>query len=65
MNLFDANSEAEWMAETIVEDFALSLELADRVRFYSRLIEVLTERRNQLQQVLEDSDSDSDLEPIQ
>jgi len=50
---FDASSEAEWMAETIVDDFALALDPAERVRFYSRLVDLLTERRNQVQRALE------------
>ena len=53
MTMFDAGSEAEWMAETIIEDFALSLDMAERIRFYSRLVELLTARRNEMQQALE------------
>jgi len=65
MTLFDAGSEAEWMAETIVDDFAMALDPAERVRFYARLVELLTERRNQMQRVLEGGDSEEEsLEPI-
>lgn len=65
MTMFDAGSEAEWMAETIIEDFALSLDMAERIRFYSRLVELLTARRNQMQQALEGGDPDpSPMEPV-
>jgi hypothetical protein len=44
------------MAETIVDDFAMSLDLSERVRFYARMVELLTERRNQVQRALDGSD---------
>ena len=47
-----ARSDAEWMLETIVEDFAQSLGLADRAHFYARLVELLTERRDRMQRAL-------------
>lgn len=56
MTRSDACSEAEWMAETIVDDFAMSLDLSERVRFYARMVELLTERRNQVQRALDGSD---------
>lgn len=65
MTIFDAGGEAEWMVQTIIDDFALSLDLAERIKFYSRLIELLSERRNQMQQALEGGDGDPDsMEPI-
>jgi hypothetical protein len=60
MTSFDARSEAEWMAETIIEDFALALDPAERVRFYCRLVELLTERRNQTQRALEGGEAEED-----
>jgi len=60
MNPFDACSEAEWMLETIVDDFAVSLDLSDRARFYARLVELLTERRNSVQRALDGADPEAD-----
>lgn len=60
MTLFDAGSEAEWMAETIVDDFAVSLDLAARLRFYARMVELLIERRNQMQRALDGGDPEPD-----
>jgi len=60
MNPFDACSEAEWMLETIVDDFAVSLNLSDRAQFYARLIELLIERRNSAQRALDGSDPEPD-----
>jgi hypothetical protein len=60
MKSFDASSEAEWLAETIVDDFALGLDLAERVRFYSRLVELLIQRRDQMQHALEGGDAEED-----
>ena len=64
MKSFDAGSEAEWIAETIVDDFALALEPAERVRFYSRLVELLLERRNQTQRALEGESEEDSLDPV-
>jgi|HubBroStandDraft_5_1064220.scaffolds.fasta_scaffold00398_7 hypothetical protein len=60
MNPSHACSEAEWMLETIVDDFALSLELSDRARFYARLVELLIEQRDRVQRVLDGTDSSPD-----
>jgi hypothetical protein len=60
MNSSHACSEAEWMLETIVDDFALSLELSDRARFYARLVELLIEQRDRVQRVLDGTDSSPD-----
>ena len=45
-------SEAEWMLETIIDDFAVSLDLPDRARFYALLVELLIERRDSAQRAL-------------
>ncbi len=63
MTMFDGNSEAEWMAETIIDDFARSLNPAEKIQFYSRLVELLSERICQIQQVLEAGDPDPDPNP--
>lgn len=60
MTWIDAGSEAEWMAETIVDDFAISLDLDARLRFYSRLVELLIERRDQMQRALDGGDPEPD-----
>jgi hypothetical protein len=44
------------MLETIIDDFAVSLDLPDRTRFYAVLVERLIERRNRVQQALDGSD---------
>jgi hypothetical protein len=56
MNPFYACSEAEWMLETIIDDFAMSLDPPDRARFYALLVEMLIERRDGVQQDLERGD---------
>ena len=53
MTPFHACSEAQWMLETIIDDFATSLDLPDRARFYALLVELLAERRDRAQRVLE------------
>jgi hypothetical protein len=50
MTPFYACSEAEWMLETIIDDFAMSLDLPDRARFYAVLVELLIARRDHVQQ---------------
>lgn len=60
MNPRDACTEAEWMLETIVDDFAQSLDLSDRARFYARMVELLIEQRDRLQQVLDGADTEPD-----
>jgi hypothetical protein len=55
-----ACNEAEWMAETIVDDFAASLDLSERVRFYARLIELLIERRDRSQRALDGGEARPD-----
>lgn len=52
MTSFDACSEADWMMETIIDDFAQTLALPDRARFYARLVELLNERYKVVQQSL-------------
>ncbi len=53
-------SEAEWILETIIDDFAVSLNLQDRARFYAWLVELLIERRDGVQQALEGGDLKTD-----
>jgi hypothetical protein len=48
------------MLETIVDDFAQSLDLPDRARFYARLVELLTGRNEGLKQTLDGSDPSPD-----
>jgi hypothetical protein len=57
MTSFYACSEAEWMLETIIDDFAMSLDLPDRARFYALLVDLLITRRDGLQQDLEGGES--------
>ena len=53
MKPFHTCSEAEWMLETIIDDFAVSMELPDRAHFYALLAELLIERRNSAQRALD------------
>ena len=55
-----SRSDAEWMLETIVEDFAQSLDLADRAHFYARLVQLLTERRDCMQRALDGGEPERD-----
>ena len=52
MSDHDPCNEAEWMLETIIDDFAESLEKQDRARFYARLAELIVERLNGLERRL-------------
>ena len=65
MTMFDGNNEAEWMAETIIDDFARSLNIPEKIRFYSRLVELLSERICQVQEVLGGGDPDPNPDPRQ
>ncbi len=60
MSPFYTCSEAEWMLETIIDDFAMSLDLPDRARFYAHLVELLIARRDDL---LQDDLEGSKLKP--
>ena len=60
MTRSDACSEAEWMLEAIVEDFAQSLDLPDRARFYARLVELLNERHDSVRGALDGGDRAQD-----
>lgn len=53
-------SEAEWMLETIVDDYAQSLDLADRARFYRALVELMIARRDSVQRLLDGTDPEPD-----
>ncbi len=65
MTRSDACSEADWMLETIVDDFAASLDLPERVRFYARLVELLIERRDGAQRTLDGDDKPGPFEQVQ
>lgn len=62
---FRTCSEAEWMLETIIDDFALSLDLPDRARFYALLVEQLIERRNDTQEALDGDPKPNPFEQLQ
>jgi hypothetical protein len=53
-------SEAEWILETIIDDFAVSLDLPDRARFYAWLVELLIQRRDGVQQTVDGADTKRD-----
>jgi hypothetical protein len=38
--------DAEWIMEAIVDDFAQSFDLPERMLFYARISELASERRN-------------------
>jgi hypothetical protein len=48
------------MLETIIDDFAVSLDLPDRTRFYALLVELLIERRDRAQRALDGGDPTPD-----
>lgn len=56
----DGCSEAEWILETIIDDFAGSLDLPNRARFYALLVEMLIERRDRVQRTSNGGDPDPD-----
>ena len=60
MTQHDARSEAEWILETIIDDFALSMDESERAQFYVRLVELLIRRRDQAKGILADDDSGPD-----
>jgi hypothetical protein len=43
---FDPSSDAEWMLETIIDDFAQSLPPPIRARFYAQLTRLVAQRRD-------------------
>ena len=59
MSDHDPCSEAEWILETIIDDFAESLDKQDRVRFYVRLAELIVERRDRMERILDDSEPEA------
>ena len=59
----DGCSEAEWILETIIDDFARSLDVPDRARFYAFLVDLLIERRDRLQRA--SSGGDPNPEPFE
>lgn len=60
MSSLNPHSEAEWLLETIIDDYALSIEGPDRARFYARLVELLIQRHKRIQQALETADPGPD-----
>ena len=44
MSLHDPCSEAEWILESIIDDFAQSLDNRDRALFYTHLAELIAGR---------------------
>jgi hypothetical protein len=60
MSLLNPRAEAEWLLETIIDDFALSIEAQDRARFYARLAELLIQRHKRVQRVLDGAEPGPD-----
>lgn len=58
MSNHDPYSEAEWMIETIIDDFAESLDDSDRSQFYARLAELIAERRERIEQHQEEAETE-------
>ena len=59
MSDHDPCSDAEWILETIIDDFAESLDKQDRVRFYVRLAELIAERRDRVERTVDDAEPES------
>jgi hypothetical protein len=60
---FDPSTDAEWMLETIIDDFAQSMTAVSRAQFYAQLAELLAQRRNHEARLASRSDSEPDLPP--
>jgi hypothetical protein len=58
MSPHDPYAEAEWMLETIIDDFAESLDNRDRAQFYMRLAELIAERRDREERLMDDAESE-------
>lgn len=56
MSLHNPGSDAEWLLETIIDDFAQSLSRRDRVRFYAELADLVVQRRDTEEQLAAEPD---------
>ena len=56
MSLLNPRAEADWLLETIIDDYALSIEPPDRARFYARLVELLMQRHKRVLLALDVAD---------
>jgi hypothetical protein len=52
---FDPSSDAEWMLETIIDDFAQSLTPPNRARFYAQLTKLVAQRRDDEERLADES----------
>lgn len=59
----DAFSDAAWILESIIDDFAESLTPPDRARFYAELAELLARRRDDGGRLPEEFGTEPDLPP--
>lgn len=58
MPLLNPRAEAEWLLDTIIDDYALSIDPPDRARFYARLVELLIQRHKRIRSL--DSNAETD-----
>lgn len=63
MREFDPCSDAEWMLETIIDDFAQSLTPTDRALFYTHLAELLARRGRDEEISRSEPDGEPELPP--
>jgi hypothetical protein len=63
MSEFDARNDAEWMLETIIDDFAQSLSASNRALFYAQLAELLAQRRESEERLTRTSNHEPDVPP--
>ena len=63
MGRIEHGSDALWMLETIIDDFAQSLAPEERVRFYAEITELLTRRRDSMDGLAHRTSSEPDVPP--
>lgn len=64
MSAHDPCSEAEWILESIVDDFAQSLDNRDRTLFYTHLAELIAGRLDGAVRCTDDADEEPE-SPLQ
>jgi len=60
---FDPRSDAEWLLETIVDDFAQSMAVPHRAEFYAHLADLIAQRRHGEERTAADTKADPGLPP--
>jgi len=60
---FDPRSDAEWLLETIIDDFAQAMTGPDRAQFFARLADLVAQRRDDEERFAANPESEPDLPP--